>query len=300
MKCGRGRTAGLLSRVLVLAGTGLLATTGVASAARPTGPIAGWRQISHTVVDNAVSGEGITTVRAPGQEPALLYRAGQTIPQALKDEGWGHVGDPDSRRGYVYDAYQNTRDIPAPNKMYQVTSPTGQTTEYLHTLTPEEPAANANAQVAVTPDGRWLTSGALGQLDRLFVFPTPGENPRAPRAGGELPLSGRILLDHPIRNAQGCDFVTETRLLCATSDPDNDLYATNFQLLQIDLTHAVRAGDTRARVKSLGQVPLVSTCPGLFVTEGVDYDVPTATLRVEVVPPSPCNTGTDVYAFRRG
>ena len=33
----------------------------------------------------------------------------------------------------------------------------------------------------------------------------------------------------------GLDFVSPTRLVCATCDPDNDLYPTNLQLLQIDL-----------------------------------------------------------------
>ncbi|WP_370943115.1 hypothetical protein AB5J62_29010 [Amycolatopsis sp. cg5] len=268
----------------------MVAFSGTATAAS----LGGWRQTGHATVDIKFSNEGIATVRAPGKPPALVYRGSGAIPQAQLDKGWGHVGDVDSHRGYIVDAYQNTRDVPAPNKMFLVTTPTGQTYEYVHQLTPEEPPANANSAVAITPDGRWLVAAALGELDQLFVFPAPLTG-----TGGSIELSGHVKLDTKIRNAQGCDFVSERKLLCATSDPYNDLYPTSFQLLEIDLARPVRGQDVRAHVRSLGQVPLVSTCPGLFVTEGVDYDAPAGELRVEVVAPSPCNTVTDVYTFRR-
>lgn len=270
----------------------MLTLSGTATAA--PGPIAGWRQVGHTAVDIKFSNEGIATVRQPGKAASLIYRGSGAIPQAQQDKGWGHVGDVDSHRGYVVDAYQNTREVPAPNKMFLVTTPTGQSYEYVHKLTPEEPPANANSAVAITPDGRWMVAAALGELDQLFVFQAPLTG-----TGGELALSGHVKLDTKIRNAQGCDFVSAQKLLCATSDPYNDLYATSFQLLEIDLARPVQGRDVRAHVRSLGQVPLVSTCPGLFVTEGVDYDIPTGELRVEVVAPSPCNTVTDVYSFRR-
>lgn len=289
------RTASLLAMTT----TAVLAMTGAASAC-PSGPIKGWHQTAHTTADNKISGEGLTTLRLPGQPPQLVYRAGPSIPQPLKDEGWGHVGDPDSLRGYLFDVYQDTRTPTPTTKMYLVTTPSGQTTEFVHPLLADEPAANANAQTAVTPDGQWFESAPLGEIDRLFVSATPFLNPRAPQTAGDLPVSARVLLDHHVRNAQGCDFVSATRLLCGTSDPNNDLYPTTFQLLQIDLARPLNGHDVTAHVTSLGQVPLVSTCLGTFVTEGVDYDAPTGELRVEVVPPSPCNTVTDVYTFRRG
>ncbi|HKN52256.1 MAG TPA: hypothetical protein VJX66_07145 [Amycolatopsis sp.] len=287
------RTAITLAAAVVLAGTGT-------ASACPAGPIHGWRQVDHTTVENRISGEGLTTLRLPGQAPQIVYRNGATIPQPLKDEGWGHVGDPDSLRGYLFDVYQDTVTPTPTRKMYLVTAPDGTTTEFVHPLGADEPAANANAQTAITPDGQWLESAPLGVTDRLFISPAPFLNPAAPRVPGDLPVAARVHLDHPMRNAQGCDFVSRTRLLCATSDNFNDLFPTSFQLLQIDLARPLNGHDVDARVQELGQVPLVSTCPGTFVTEGVDYDTPTGDLRVEVVPPSPCNTVTDVYTFRRG
>lgn len=287
------RTASLLA----LAVTTVFAGT---AEARPPGPISGWHQVGHVTAETRIAGEGLTTLRQPGQAPVIVYRNGATIPQPLKDEGWGHVGDPDSLRGYLFDVYQDTR-VPAPaTKMYLVTAPDGTTTEFVHPLLADEPAPNANAQVAVTPDGQWLESAPLGETDRLFVSATPFLNPRGPKTAGDLPVSARVLLDHHIRSAQGCDFVTSTRLLCATSDPNNDLFPTNLQLLQIDLARPLNGRDVKAHVKELGQVPLVSTCTGTFTPEGVDYDTPTGELRIEVVPPAPCNTVTDVYVLRRG
>jgi hypothetical protein len=284
---------------LALATVLILGSAGTAMA-HSSGPISGWRQTGHTTVSTDDGGEGLATVHPAGGPSYLYYRNGTIIPQPLKDEGWGHVGDPDSQRGYLFDAYQNTKDTPAPNKMFLVTTPSGQSYEYTHTLTAEEPPANANSTVAVTPDGRWMVGAALGELSQLFVFPTPIFNRATPKTGGDLPLAGHLLLDKPVRNLQGCDFVSPTRLICGTSDPNNDLFPTNFQLLQLTLAHPLRGTDTPARVNSLGQVPLVSTCTGNFVTEGVDFDDATGSLRVEVVAPSPCNTVTDVYTFRRG
>jgi len=282
------RTASLLA----LTTATLLTATGVATAHEPR-----WQQVGHTTAETRIGGEGLATLRLPGHAPEIVYRNGATIPQPLKDEGWGHVGDPDSLRGHVFDVYQDTRTPTPATKMYLVTKPDGTTTEFVHPLQADEPAVNANAQVAATPDGQWLVSGPLGEIDRLFVSPTPFLNPRGPRQAGDLPVAARIHLDHHIRSAQGCDFVTATRLICATSDPYNDLYPTNLQLLQIDLARPLNGHDVTARVRELRQVPLVSTCTGTFTPEGVDYDG--GVLRVEVVPPSPCNTVTDVYSFER-
>jgi hypothetical protein len=278
--------------LLALTTAALLTATGVATAHESP-----WRRTGHTTAENRVSGEGLTTLRLPGHAPEIVYRNGATIPQPLKDEGWGHVGDPDSLRGYVFDVYQDTVTPTPTRKMYLVTKPDGTTTEFVHPLAADEPAPNANAQVAATPDGQWLVSGPLGEIDRLYVSATPFLNPRGPKQAGDLPVAARIHLDHHIRSAQGCDFVSSTRLICATSDPNNDLYPTNLQLLQIDLPRPLNGHDVTAKVREISQVPLVSTCTGAFTPEGVDYDA--GVLRVEVVPPAPCNTVTDVYSFER-
>jgi hypothetical protein len=130
------------------------------------------------------------------------------------------------------------------------------------------------------------------------VFPTPLLNPSTPRTGGTIAVASRILLNHLVRNLQGCDFVTATRLICASDDSNNDIYPTSKPLLQIDLKHALNGEDVTAKVTSLGQVPLASTCVGAYTVEGVDYDTEAGDLRVEVVPPSPCNVNVTVYTLR--
>ena len=70
--------------------------------------------------------------------------------------------------------------------------------------------------------------------------------------------------------------------------------------IEIDLKHPLNGTDVTAKVTSLGQIPLASTCVGTYTVEGVDYDTVTGNLRVEVVPPSPCNTNMTVYTLRRG
>src|SRR2546429_7806370 len=79
------RTASLLALTTVT----LLGATGVAAAHQT-----GWHQVGHTTAENRISGEGLTTLRLPGHAPEIVYRNRATIPQPLKDEGRGHVGDP--------------------------------------------------------------------------------------------------------------------------------------------------------------------------------------------------------------
>jgi hypothetical protein len=257
-----------------------------------------WHVVDKTTVPAAVGGEGVATVRLPGQPAKLYYTAGNTIPANLKAEGWGHIGDSDSLHGYVFDPYQQTTAT-ITQKMMLVTTPTGQQYEYAHTLGPDEVVANSNAYTAVTPDGQWLVSSELAQIDRLLVWPAPILNNSLPAGGGTLPLAAKVLLDKPVRNLQGCDFVSSTRLICASDDSNNDLYPTSKPLLQIDLQHPLRGKDVKAHVTSLGQLPLASTCVGAYTAEGVDYDAVTGELRVEVLPPSPCNTDIAVYTYRR-
>jgi len=257
-----------------------------------------WHVVDKTTVPAAVGGEGVATVRLPGQPAKLYYTAGNTIPANLKAEGWGHIGDSDSLHGYVFDPYQQTTAT-ITQKMMLVTTPTGQQYEYTHPLGPDEVVANSNAYTAVTPDGQWLVSSELAQVDRLLVWPAPVLNKSLPAGGGTLPLAAKVLLDKPVRNLQGCDFVSSTRLICASDDSNNDLYPTSKPLLQIDLQHLRRAGQTSQPPGPLGQLPLASTCVGAYTAEGVDYDAVTGELRVEVLPPSPCNTDIAVYTYRR-
>ncbi|WP_316755318.1 hypothetical protein [Streptomyces herbicida] len=251
-----------------------------------------WAQTGTSYTDTLGGGQGLAS-RANG---SLLYRGLLDIPLDLRIKGWNHVGDPDIARGYVFDAYQGADT--ATSKMYAVTTPSGQRYEYTHRLNPGEKVNNSFA--AVSPDGQWLVSGEWGDQSRLQVFPAPLLNPATPAKGGDLPEAGQITLDKPVRDIQGCDFVTDTRLVCASDDASGTLFPEIRPLLQVDLPHKLDGQPVTGSVKSLFALDQTSICSGTFEAEGVDYDSQSGTLRAEVIPPGVCAVATTVYAYRQG
>ncbi|RSN78387.1 hypothetical protein DMH26_39795, partial [Streptomyces sp. WAC 05379] len=63
--------------------------------------------------------------------------------------------------------------------------------------------------------------------------------------------------------------------------------------------HKVDGRPITGTVKSLLALPQRSVCKGTFETEGIDYDVNSGALRVEMIPPGVCAVGTAVYSYRR-
>ena len=247
--------------------------------------------MGHDAQAGLVSDEGVATTDTP---PTLVYRGVLSIPRAIGEQGWEHIGDPDSWHGSIVDAFQGP--AAATSKLFVVTAPDGTRHSYTHPLDAGE--LYNNSFVAVSPDGLWLVSGEFGVADRLLVLPMPGVNPARSAADGILGRAGNIALDHRVSDVQGCDFVTGTRLLCATNDPGTALWPTDRQLLQVDLPAALSSRATTAHVSDLGPLPQQSVCHGTFETEGIDYDPRTALLRVEVVAPAPCDGVTTVYEYR--
>jgi hypothetical protein len=258
-----------------------LTVAGTASA--HADPTQVWTRTGSTTVSSLTGGEGIAT-KADG---SLLTRGLGSIPLRLRVAGWNHVGDPDIVNGYVYDAYQGGDD--ATSKMFEVTTPSGKTYDYTHPLDAGELLNNSFA--AVSPDAQWLVEGEWGTVNRLQVFPAPLTNPSTPATGGTLPQAGQITLDHAVDDIQGCDFISATRLVCASDDAAKDV-------LQVDLPHALDGTAVTGQVSTLFQIPQSSVCSGTFEAEGVDYDVAAATLRVEIVPPSVCEVATTVYSYK--
>lgn len=250
-----------------------------------------WHLVGHDAEAGLVSDQGVTTTDTP---TSIVYRGVLSILPELGSQGWVHIGDPDSWLGAVVDAYQGPPG--ATSKLFVVTSPDGSRHSYTHPLDPGE--LLNNSFVAVSPDGHWMVSGEFGIANRLLVLPMPGVNPARSAADGTLRRVGNIALDHQVSNVQGCDFVTATRLLCATDDPGTALWPTDRQLLQVDLPAPLRGRATAAHVSDLGPLPQQSVCHGAFETEGIDYDTRAGVLRVEVVPPAPCDEVTTVYEYR--
>ena len=251
-----------------------------------------WRPVDAYPVPTLTAGQGLATVVRGDGGTRIVYRGGASLPLRLLMRGWSHVGDPGGHDGYLVDAYQGRQTATA--KLFVVTPPTGTTYDVVHRLVRGE--APNNSFAAISPDGRWLVSAEWETVRRLLVFPSP--TVRRPARG--LQLAGTIALDRPVRDLQGCDFVSSRQLVCASDDPGapRTLVSSRHQLLQVHLLQRLHGGGaTRAHVSALGELPAGRACTGDFEPEGVDYDATTGLLRVEVVSPKPC-PDTTVYVYR--
>jgi hypothetical protein len=269
------------ARVAIALTASAVLTLAMSTSASADSP-GGWVADGYTTVNSLTGGEGIAS-QADG---SLIYRGLGSIPLTQRTEGWNHVGDPDVARGYTFDAYQGGDD--ATSKMYSVTTPDGQLYEYTHPLDQGEELNNSFD--AVSPDAQWMVSGEWGDMNRLQVFPAPLLNSSTPATGGTLAQAGQITLDHTVSDIQGCDFVSDTRLVCASDDAAKDV-------IQVDLPHALDGTPVTGQVSTLFQLPQDSVCSGTFEAEGIDYDPSARVLRVEIVSPGVCEVATTVYQY---
>jgi hypothetical protein len=254
--------------------------------------VTGWSEVGRDQARALDESQGLATIVRPSGT-TIRYTGIGTIPADLSTQGWNHIGDPGSAQGWYVEPYQ--RDDRGA-KLFRVQAPDGSWKNYKHNL--ESWEASNNSFAAVSPDARWMVAGEWGTMDRLLVHPMPGVAATDPAQN--LPLAGTIRLDHPVRDVQGCDFQTATRLLCASDDPDGSLFGTTKPLLQVDLAGPLSGSDVAGHVTSLGQLPLRSGCSGTFEVEGIDFDERDATLRVIVMSPSICILFDSMtYRFRQ-
>ncbi|MDH6521071.1 hypothetical protein M2163_001943 [Streptomyces sp. SAI-135] len=282
----RQRCHAVLAALVTLTATALLAAAPPASAADT------WTEAGSDRANPLTESQGLTSVEVPAGS-ANRYTGIGTIPIGVSTRGWNHVGDPDaSYDGHYIEPYQADSGTA---KMYRVQAPNGAWSEYVHTLGPGE--ALNNSWVAVSPDGQWMLSGEWGTMTRFLVFPTPGVN-ASTSPSANLPQAATVTLDHAVRDVQGCDFLSATRLLCSSDDPAGTLFGYTKPLLQIDLSAApTGSANVSGHVTALRQLPLRSSCSGEFEAEGIDYDRRTGTLRVIVVSPGFCVL-TDSKTYR--
>ena len=168
----RGITRGVLlfagAAALWCAALGSPASASVAAAPGTKPGIAGWTEIGSYVQNTLVAGEGVATVVTP-HGTIELYRGLQSVPADVKAQGWAHIGDPDSLRGYIFDAYQGPSN--GKSKMFLVTTPSGRSVEYVHMLVHGELYNNSFA--TVSPDAQWMLAGEWGTMSHLQIYPTP-------------------------------------------------------------------------------------------------------------------------------
>lgn len=260
--------------VAVLVGLALIVTlpSTAAFARSVRGAAVGpWVLRTTTTLASDDADQGVATLTRPDGSTVVVVRGSESIPPALRAAGWVHIGDPDSRAGYLIDAYQGRPSMRA--KLFVITSPTGARTYLRHPLVPGESYHNSFA--AFTPNRHWFVSGEWGVLDRLLVFATP-------RAAGPtgLRLSSVIALRRPVRDVQGCVFSSATALVCSTTDRGTDLFPVAEQLLAIRLDHPIDGRPVAASVHLLGAVPQDPACPAPGETEGLDIHGRTLSIAV--------------------
>lgn len=241
--------------------------------------------VASTVVPDVHADQGLATVTRNGVT-TLLTRGAGSIPRSLLRAGWTHIGDPDSRDGYLLDAYQGKAGSHV--TLFALTAPDGHRTLYTHGLTPGETFHNSFA--AIAPGSAYFVGGGWGTMTRLLVFPMPSRG--SPRT---LPLAAVITLDRRVRNVQGCAFESPTALLCSTNDPYTDLFPAARQILRVELARPLDGRALSARVSLLATVPVDPTCTGTPETEGIDVHGST----VQVLVNSGCNDLATIYRYTR-
>jgi hypothetical protein len=292
---------GLAATTTTAHATSFSHTASISHSAAVTAPvvaygIAGWTETDASLESTLGAGAGLATVDPPGGTPYVLYRGVSSIPVGVAAAGWTHIGDPDSAAGYIIDAYQNA-NADSNTKMFLVTAPSGATYQYVHTLVSGETYGNTFA--AISPGTQWMVSGEPGSVSRLLILPTPALNPTTSQVGGSLDLAGYIQLDHQVNDIQGCDFVSATRLICASDDSTETLFSNDKPLIEVDLPAALNGKTVTGHVVDLGSIPQESVCSGTFEAGGVDYDPGTGVLRVVMVQPGGCAVVTTVYEYKQ-
>ena len=76
--------------------------------------------------------------------------------------------------------------------MFLVTTPSGETVQYLHALVAGEEYNNSFDSIA--PGSQWMVSGEWDTMTHLQIFPAPYLNHQTSPQGGRLPLAGYIQL----------------------------------------------------------------------------------------------------------
>jgi hypothetical protein len=186
------------------------------------------------------------TIERTTADGSSLGVNGSLPPSLIASGKYSHSGDPDVLDGRLVVPYENKQFGPSdpPAKAWGVFD--ADSLQLLgtsrHVLDPGE--TSDDPWVTISPDGRWIVSGNYSPLGRLEVFPVPA----APYA--DLPLASTVPVDDPPSSVQGCDFVDDTELVCASNDE-----ASGQQVFTLSLDAPIGGGATEASITYRGPAP---------------------------------------------
>jgi hypothetical protein len=94
---------------------------------------------------------------------------------------------------------------------------------------------------------------------------------------------------------QGCSFASPTQLICATNDPEDDLFGVARELITVTLVRPLDGHPEVGVPALLGALRQVSGC-GVAETEGID--VRGGTLTVVAHEPGLCHGRGMIFTYR--
>jgi hypothetical protein len=258
----------------------LLATASPAAAAGPEYPstLGTWPYRTTIAKNTGAEGEGYASVAATGgwvwaglTATKFYNSAGALTARLLPPAPYDHIGDPDAHGYLTYIPLQ--RNDGGRTQAFQIRSSLTGAVSLAEWSLPSGYQIN-NSWVAISPDGRWMLNGGWGNQSAFYGFARP-------TGAGPVTLAFRVTLDTTLRNVQGCDFVTNMRLVCQ----DDKEGAGAKSVWAVDLNHYLDGVNRTARVTRLGDAPGDQADPACIEgeSEGVDYNPTTKVLRTTFI-----------------
>lgn len=247
-----------------------------AGAAGPVYPptLGPWTYQSTILKGTGAEGEGYASIPATGgwmwsglTATKFYNSAGAQTARLTAPAPYTHIGDPDAYGYWAYIPLQ--RDDGVRTMGFQIRSLLTGAVTLAEWTVPSGYQTN-NSWIAISPDGKWMLNGGWGNETFFTGFTRPTAN-------GPITLGFKITLDTTLRNIQGCDFVTNLRLVCQ----DDKEGAGTKSVWQVDLNHYLDGVNRTAHVTRLGPAPGDQTDPACIQgeSEGVDYNTSTKVFR---------------------
>lgn len=254
--------------------------TSTASAAGPVYPatLGPWTYQSTIMKGTGAEGEGYASIANTGgwawaglTATKVYNSAGTQVAKLLPPAPYDHIGDPDAYGWYLYIPLQ--RNDGGQTLAFQIRNMLNGSVSINEWTVPSGYMTN-NSWIAISPDGKWLLNGGWGNMNYFTAFARP-------TGAGTSTLAFKITLDRTLRNIQGCDFISNLRMVCQ----DDVEGAGNKSVWQIDINNYLTGVNRTARTTRLGDAPGDQTDPACIQgeSEGVDYNTTTKVFRATFI-----------------